>query len=197
MCMSRDDFLTAIYTKYAHRLENFCLQYVHYQSEYRELIDDCIQRTFESAIHEYEKLSRCSYVEAWLFKACTNRLTTALRTYRRRKKRQTSLDDEVSFVLPQEAIIASIDEFVYRLSNQELIERILVALNDREREVVQRHLIQGESLEDLAKEKETTLGAMKAVLARIRSKARKIGGKNLKIFFIIFVSFQQIMRLRK
>lgn len=197
MCMSRDDFLTDIYTRYAHQLENFCHQYVHYQSEYRELIDDCIQRTFESAIQEYEKLSRCSYVEAWLFKACINRLTTALRTYRRRKKRQTSLDDEVSFVLPQEAIISSIDEFVNRLSNQELIERILVALNDREREVVQRHLIQGESLEDLAKEKDTTLGAMKAVLARIRSKARKIAGKNLQVFFVIFVSFLQIVRIKK
>lgn len=197
MCMSRDDFLTDIYTRYAHQLENFCHQYVHYQSEYRELIDDCIQRTFESAIKEYEKLSRCSCVQAWLFKACFNRLTTALRTYRRRKKRQTSLDDEVSFVLPQEAIIASIDEFVNRLSNKELIERIMTALNDREREVVQRHLIQGESLEDLAKEKNTTPGAMKAVLARIRSKARKIAGKNLQVFFIIFVSFLQIVRIKK
>lgn len=142
-------------------------------------------------------LSRCSYVEAWLFKACFNRLTTALRTYRRRKKRQTSLDDEVSFVLPQEAIISSIDEFVNRLSNQELLERILTALNDREREVVQRHLIQGESLEDIAREKETTLGAMKAVLARVRAKARKLVGKNLQVFFIVFVSILQIVRIKK
>lgn len=197
MCMSRDDFLTDIYIRYSHRLESFCLQYVHYQSEYRELIDDCIQRTFESAIKEYDMLSRCSYVEAWLFKACFNRLTTALRTYRRRKKRQTSLDDEVSFVLPQQAIISSIDEFVNRLSNQELLERVLTALNDREREVVQRHLIQGESLEELAKENGTTLGAMKAVLARVRAKARKLGGKNLQVFFIVFVSILQIVRIKK
>lgn len=150
MCMSKDDFLTDIYNRYAQRLENFCLQYVHYQSEYRDLIDDCIQKTFEVATQKYEMLSQCSYVEAWLFKTCYNRMTTAIKTYRRRKKHQVSLENETAFVLPQEAIAASIDELVSRISNQELLDRIITALNEREREVVHRHLILGESLDSLA-----------------------------------------------
>lgn len=65
MCLSKDDFLTDIYNRYAQQLEYFCLQYVHYQSEYRSLIDDCIQKTFETATQKYEMLSQCSYVEAY------------------------------------------------------------------------------------------------------------------------------------
>lgn len=197
MCLSKDDFLTDIYNRYAQQLEYFCLQYVHYQSEYRSLIDDCIQKTFETATQKYEMLSQCSYVEAWLFKTCYNRMTTAIRTYRRRKKHRVSLEDETTFVLPQEAIAASIDELVSRISNQELLDRIIAALNEREREVVHRHLILGESLDNIAKEKDSSVGAIKAILARSRAKARKIRDKDLLLFLMFFVSFLQVVRLKK
>lgn len=197
MCASKDDFLTNIYISYAHRLERFCLQYIHYQAEYRDLIDDCIQKTFELATREYEELSVSSHVEAWLFKTCLNRLTSSLKTYRRRNKRQSSLDTEVSFSLPQEEICAAIDEMANHLSNQELLTKIMAALNEREREVVQRHLILGESFSEIARGKGTSIGAIKALLARSRSKARKIRDKNMLLSLTFFVSFWYIMRLFK
>lgn len=194
---SRDDFLEQTYVRYAHKLEKMCLCYIHYREEYRDLVDDSIQKTFETATRQYKELQNNPYLEGWLCQTCMNRLTTALKTYRRRMKKQSSLDDDISFILPPDQVLDAVDEIVNRLSNQEMIDRILAALNDREREVVQRHLIQGESLEELAKENATSLGAMKAVLARVRAKARKLVGKNLQVFFIVFVSILQIVRIKK
>ena len=39
---SRDDFLERIYILYARKLENMCLNYVNYQENYRDIVDDSI-----------------------------------------------------------------------------------------------------------------------------------------------------------
>lgn len=110
---SRDDFLERIYILYARKLENMCLNYVNYQENYRDIVDDSIQKTFETATRQNKDLLVNPYLEGWLCQTCMNRLTTALRTYRRRMKRQTSLDD-ANFTLPPEQIQNAVDEIVNR-----------------------------------------------------------------------------------
>lgn len=193
---SRENFLERIYVLYAHKLENMCLNYVHYQDVYRDIVDDSIQKTFETATRQYKELQNNPYLEGWLCQTCMNRLTTALRTYRRRMKKQMSLDDDINFMLPPEQIRDAMDEIVNRISNKELLDRILQALNDRERDIVQRHFVLGESVNEIADAEHTTVGAVKAIIARIRAKARKIGGHKIILVFCI-VSFQQLMRFRK
>ena len=186
---SREDFLERIYVLYAHKLENMCLNYVHYQDVYRDIVDDSIQKTFETATRQYKELQNNPYLEGWLCQTCMNRLTTALRTYRRRMKKQMSLDDDINFTLPPEQIRDAMDEIVNRISNKELLDRILQALNERERDIVQRHFVLGESINEIADAEHTTVGAVKAIIARIRAKARKIGGHKIILVFCI-VSFQ-------
>ena len=193
---SREDFLERIYVLYAHKLENMCLNYVHYQDVYRDIVDDSIQKAFETATRQYKELQNNPYLEGWLCQTCMNRLTTALRTYRRRMKKQMSLDDDINFTLPPEQIRDAMDEIVNRISNKELLDRILQALNERERDIVQRHFVLGESINEIADAEHTTVGAVKAIIARIRAKARKIGGHKIILVFCI-VSFQQLMRFRK
>lgn len=196
MYASKEDFLERIYVLYAHKLENMCLNYVHYQEVYRDIVDDSIQKTFETATRQYKDLQNYPYLEGWLCQTCMNRLTTALRTYRRRMKKQMSLDDDICFVLPPEQIQNAMDEIINQISNRELLDKILKALNDRERDIVQRHFVLGESVREIATADHTTVGAIKAIIARIRNKARKIGGHKLLIIFFI-VSFQQLMRFKK
>lgn len=196
MYASKEDFLERIYVLYAHKLENMCLNYVHYQEVYRDIVDDSIQKTFETATRQYKELQNNPYLEGWLCQTCMNRLTTALRTYRRRMKKQMSLDDDINFTLPPEQIRDAMDEIVNRISNKELLDRILQALNERERDIVQRHFVLGESVNEIADAEHTTVGAVKAIIARIRAKARKIGGHKMFLVFWI-VSFQQFMRFRK
>lgn len=193
---SKDDFWERIYVLYVRKLENMCLNYVNYQETYRSIVDDSIQKTFETATRQYKELMNNPYLEGWLYQTCMNRLRTALRTYRRRMKRQTSLDD-ANFSLPPDQIQNAVDEIVNRLSNQELLDRILTALNDRERDIVQRHFVLGESVGEIADADHTTAGAVKAIIARIRAKVRKIRDRNLPVFFIVFVSFLHIVRFRK
>lgn len=197
MIQSREDFLDTIYLKYARKLENMCLQYVNYQEEYRFLVDDSIQKTYEKATQMYKELQESPYLEGWLCQTCMYRLTTSLRTYRRRQKCQVSLDDDHAYQLPPEQIADAVDEIVNRISNQELIDKIFEALNDRERDIAQRHLIQGLTIDDIAVQDHTSSGAVKAVLARLRAKAKKIRSKNLQIFFMIFVSILHIARFKK
>ena len=193
---SRDDFLERIYILYAHKLENMCLSYVNYQEVYRDIVDESIQKNFETATRQYKELQDNPYLEGWLCQTCMNRLTTTLRTYRRRMKKQMSLDDDITFTLPPEQIRDAMDEIVNRISNKELLDRILQALNERERDIVQRHFVLGETVNEIAEAENTTVGAIKAVIARIRAKARKVGGRKM-IFILCIVSFQQFMRFRK
>ena len=111
-------------------------------------------------------------------------------------KKQMSLDDDITFTLPPEQIRDAMDEIVNRISNKELLDRILQALNERERDIVQRHFVLGETVNEIAEAENTTVGAIKAVIARIRAKARKVGGRKM-IFILCIVSFQQFMRFRK
>lgn len=82
---SKEAFLEDIYCRYAHKLENICLQYTSYRPEYRDIVDDSIQKTFETATRQYKELQHSPYLEGWLCKTCMNRLRTELQTYRRRK----------------------------------------------------------------------------------------------------------------
>lgn len=193
---SRDAFLEQIYILYAHKLENFCLNYVHYQTIYRDLIDESIQSTFETATRQYKDLQNNPYLEGWLFQTCLNRLTTALRTYRRRMKKQLSLDENSYFSLPPDQLHDAMDEIINQISNKELLDRVFQALNDRERDIVQHYFVLGETVNEIADAEHTTVGAIKAIIARIRTKARKIG-RNEMLIFIYIVSFQQLMRFKK
>ena len=194
---TRSIFIEAIYARYADKLETMCMRYVSYNEEYRDLVDDSIQKTFIKAFECYEDLKTLDYIEGWIFKTCINRLTTALKTYRRRKKHHVPLELQTDLKLRPEQILDSINDFVNRVSNQELIERIFTALNSREREVAERYFIHGWSVEEIANHDQTTVGAVKAVLARLRAKARKIAQEEKNYFWIIPYLFFLMCAYRK
>ena len=54
----REAFIETIYAEYAPKLERMCLNYIHYQAEYRDMVDESIQKTFLRAFEEYDKLAR-------------------------------------------------------------------------------------------------------------------------------------------
>lgn len=57
--------------------------------------------------------------------------------------------------------------------------------------------IQGESVSEIAQLNHVSIGAVKAVIARFRAKARKIANENFYLFIIYSVSFSTLMRLKK
>ena len=92
----KEAFIESLYLQYAGKLERASLNYVRHRGEYRDLVDDSIQKTFLRAYEEYDTLKDAPYIEAWLFKVCRYRLMTALNTYRRRQKRHVPLGDDAA-----------------------------------------------------------------------------------------------------
>ena len=74
-------------------------------------------------------------------------------------------------------------------------DRILSALNNRERRIADMRFRKNMSYKDIAKQEHSTIGAVKAVIARIVAKGRKIIKKDFDIIFIFIVSFCYVARL--
>ena len=140
----KEAFIESLYLQYAGKLERASLNYVRHRGEYRDLVDDSIQKTFLKAYEEYDTLKDAPYIEAWLFKVCRYRLMTA------------------------------IDALPDRIGSRETLERVLDTLNEREKGLVQAHFVDGVSCEELAKRQNTTIGAIRTALARLRKKARRL-----------------------
>lgn len=170
----KEAFIESLYLQYAGRLERMGLNYVQHQAEYRDMVDESIQKTFLKAYEEYDALKDAPYVEAWLFKVCRYRLMTELNTYRRRRKRHVALDGETA--VSDERLMTAIDALPERIGQRETLERILDALNEREKGLVREHFVDGASVEELARRRNTTSGAIRAALARLRKKARRLAG---------------------
>lgn len=125
---------------------------------------------------------------------CQKRLSTAIKTYRRRKKKHAYVLDEERFRLPDDQTAHLVDDCLDRIHNRECVDRILAVLNERERKIAELHFNQDMSFEEIAEQEHSTIGAVKAVLARLISKARKEVEKNPHHFFIFFVSILLLVR---
>ena len=52
----KEAFIESLYLQYAGKLERASLNYVRHRGEYRDLVDDSIQKTFLKAYEEYDAL---------------------------------------------------------------------------------------------------------------------------------------------
>lgn len=161
----KEAFIEWLYTQYAVKLERAGLNWVQHRPEYRDMVDDSIQKTFLKACEEYDRLKDAPYIEAWLFKTCRHRLLTEINTYRRRQKRHVALDGGTA-----------IDALPEQIGNRETLERILDALSEREKGLVRERFVNGASFEEMAQKEKTTVGAIRSALARLRKKARRLAG---------------------
>jgi len=186
----KERFFMEIYYLYARKLEHICLKYVGYREEYRSIVDECIQETFLQAVKNYDSLNRFtpSHLEAWLVQTCWNRIRPEVKKYRCRKRRNAVLIDKSELYLSSEQLQNILERYFEKLHNREILEKLFQILNDRERDVMNRHILQGLSFEEMAKQDDTTVGAVKAVLARARKKLKKAVKKEPQNFFIFCVS---------
>ena len=193
----REYFLDSLYRRYAKRLEDFCLQYVQYQAEYRSVVDEAIQDTILQAVKSYKTIAAYppDRLEAWLLVTCRHRLTSALRTYRTRKKHHVGPFDDARIIGSPQHTIDIIEEFIDRMDDKALVDRVLSFLTDRERRIVQKRYYQDFSPSEIADQEHMTIGAVKAVLARVKEKVRKNILKYPQNFLVLTVSFWLLMHL--
>lgn len=180
----KEEFFELIYAQYAKKLERICLRYVNYQPEYREIAADSVQKTFLKALEEYGKLKDASYIEPWLYQTCMHRFTTALKTYRRQMKHHVVIDEKMENVLSSERTITTIDALLDKESNLELLNRVFDAFTDRERSIAQDYFVSEMTAEEVANRNQTSIRAIKAIVFRMRTKAKKIAKENPNFLLI-------------
>ena len=161
----KEAFIEWLYTQYAVKLERASLNWVQHRPEYRDMVDDSIQKTFLKACEEYDRLKDAPYIEAWLFKTCRHRLLTEINTYRRRQKRHVALDGGTA--VSDERLMTAIDALPEQIGNRETLERILNALSEREKGLVRERFVNGASFEEMAQKEKTTVGAIRSALAAV------------------------------
>ena len=122
---------------------------------------------------------------------CHKRLTAALKAYHRRRGRMKPLVDASELRLSPEQFLNAADIFLSKMTNREIIDRLLAVFNDRERRIFHAYIIEGLSFEDIAAYVHTTVGAVKAVLARLPAKAAK---ENPQDFLMVIASIFHVMR---
>lgn len=195
----RDVFLERIYEKHRKKLENYCLLYVGYSSEYYSIIEESVQETFLQAVEDYDVLRTYSpaRIEGWLMKTCFNRFSNARDKYRVRKRHNVHLPDDGNLRLPADQISLSLDEFCEKMFDRECLERISSTLNERERNILDMRYQQEMSFEDIAAHEHTTAGAVKGVLARLNIKLKKEVKENRHKYLFFAVSIFLLNRFNK
>ena len=104
----------------------------------------------------------------WLGAVARNRTVEAMR----RENVYVPLEDDAA--LTERELMTAIDALPDRISSRETLERVLDTLNEREKGLVQAHFVDGVSCEELAERQNTTIGAIRTALARLRKKARRL-----------------------
>lgn len=168
----KDLFLSELYAKYKDELAASYKSYVDYRSEYYDLIYDIIQDTFLAATREYDKLKDHPNIGGWLFKACRFRLNNEIKAYRRKKKRNVFLQEQIGMEMVDntESII---DDWLSEESVKQCETKIFALLNDTEQRIYYEFFKMKKSIKQIADETHKSESAVKSVIARIRSKLRR------------------------
>lgn len=136
-------------------------------SRSREVADEATQETFVRALRALPQLEDPSRLTSWLFAIAAN----TVRELARKRKKSVPLDWEPAALEPD----AHEDE-----QHVHAVEHALGTLEPEEREVFLLHTVEGVPIAQLAKAHDTTEGAMKVRVHRIRAKVRSTAAQRLK-----------------
>jgi RNA polymerase sigma-70 factor (ECF subfamily) len=125
---------------------------------------DIVQETYLRAIQNLDDLRSRPSVVPWLVTVARN---LSLNELRRRSRHGTPVD-----TLPETASAPELDPAqVTAIRDQ--VRSALDELTPRERSLLLRQLFQGRSVEQLARDEHTSIGAVRSVLLRARTKVRE------------------------
>lgn len=181
-----EQHLTELFQKYYMPLVYVCLRSFNYNRVFASYIDDCIQNTFMAAIKKYDKFSKAENQEAWLKNACQKECFNLIRKTQRRRERlkeATSCADEENFAIVQDAILFWLEQ----QDAQEKIKTIQASLTPRELQVYEAYFEQRKKVPEIAQETGESEQALRSLIKRIRSKARK--NMEIVVFLVIATCF--------
>ncbi len=164
-------FLDAMYTKYAQTLLR-CSQSILLQfPDSGELAEECVQETFEIAMRKMKKLLRHEAPEGWLKDTCRKiSLSKRRKLLNRIRILGTPVSYSVLFDVPDP--VDDIESWALANDLASVKQSLLSKLSDEERAVYRLFYEQHLSMKDTATELQLSVDAVRGALQRIRKKAK-------------------------
>lgn len=177
-------FIEELYEAYYTVLEKMCRRKTNYDPAFSDLVDETLQEVFILAFEYYDTLKDHPNIQGWLMQTCNHRLLPYAKQQRYRQSRHAfSLDDDHSPSLAAEDDFA--ETTAQKESNLQMIDTIFALLTPKEKQVFEDYFINHQPIAAIAKKQKTTKSGIKALIYRIRQKAKK----NNHTFLLFSVTF--------
>lgn len=178
-------FVSKIYSEHCDSLLNFCRYIIFNDPKYSDLIEETVQETFILAMERYDTLKDHPNVEGWLRETSKKKISSELKKSRSRAKRHAfSVDNESSLTIADtdDLIQQAIDKnYVY-----EIVLKLKSQLTEKELIIFETFFIQKKSIMEISNLTKQKPNSIKAMIHRIREKAKKIKKENF-IFLLTFL----------
>lgn len=146
-----------------------CCKTVRYRASCHELIEDCIQETFEVAIRHWEQLTQHPNPRGWLVRTCLNLLKDRQKQDRLHQRILRRWAETGPGDLQPDAYERYFREEAARTD----LEKIMAALSEEERRLYAAYFVERQTMASIAEQHHITVNQVKNVLKRIRRKAKK------------------------
>lgn len=183
---NQEKFIEKLFEEHYSNLERMCRRMLHFDDRYLDLISECLQETYLQAVESYETLKNHPEPKAWLYKVCINRLIPYAKLQRSRQKHFLCSLDSPDTVEPASPIDVA-EQISRKDAAKEMIETIKNTLSPTELEIFNTRFIENLSITEIAEATSLSQGNVRAVISRIRKKARKLFDNNFLILCVLTI----------
>lgn len=169
--MPMEPSLAELYEENRAFLYAVCVEAVHDQERYHELIEDCIQETFTIAGTRWEELTHHPNVRGWLVRTCLNCLKARQRQYGIRQRvlgRWTTAQPCDGGAYPD-----AIEQYFQVKDMRAALGELIEAFSPEEKRLYTAYFVERQTMKSIAAREHMTENQVKNELKRIRKKARR------------------------
>lgn len=186
--LDRNETISQLYEEYYDRLFLACYRVCGFRSELLSAVEECVQNVFHTALKKYPDLIGHPDIEGWLFRCAANKMNNVLKTYNTRNKLHAYSTDEVETME-----LSDPHDSFRELEEQEALAstlyRIYELLMEKEIDIFNQYFLEGNALEQIAKNIGKTESSVKNTIYRIRKRLKKSFFQNT-IYLLLGATFE-------
>lgn len=159
--------------------------HIHYDPVLRNSVEDCVNEAFVTAWEKADKVSRYEDAYGWLLKVVCNKLDN-VRTKRSTRISQSAVPLECAqeIKLRDPAAERRMEAWFAESEKKDVLEELMSLLSKRENEICEDYFVKRKKAKEIHEERGMSIGAVRATIRRIRTKAARFKNGNMFILLI-------------